>query len=483
MPRSVANAFGRGSPSWNLEFPEGNLTAAEIIAYCPHWLKSIDVIDRFIRNGATSTVLAAVVNEFRDLPVKMHRNSLCIMMQNAMRAADYEGWTAGSHQQHVRDTLSEWDESDISVTGFRCPWETHPKQGNAAGCNLRAKPMNFRDLARHVAQHPSGPDALDLTRCVAYALSHPNQNYFFPTDFERLVNRLGGPRDPVLANADTHVFQPRTRKATADIGRSSPQIENAGTRKSTRLAKKLSQTLRDTSSATTNVDSPTKDNEDAESKIGGKRKRRGEEEYEPTAFDNASVSSDDDIDVAEEEFALPPTPRGRGRPAAKKARLAIRDLTTAENTPIIRKTNSHHQLAQPSVTIDPSLTELASQYNQHVPARLNPPTLSPHRLKVDHNSVLLYSEIGALNPWASALSSTRFNGPRTSAPFRELHRLTDPALHDTSDWAENIRWAKQQFRMYGSETWTEYDYHLEVITDHRRGTHWVSEEAITFGIF
>jgi hypothetical protein len=31
-----------------LSFPSGNLTAAEILAYLPHWLKSVDVVDRFV---------------------------------------------------------------------------------------------------------------------------------------------------------------------------------------------------------------------------------------------------------------------------------------------------------------------------------------------------------------------------------------------------------------------------------------------------
>jgi hypothetical protein len=63
-PLAKDNAFGNGSPSCNLPFPSGNITAAEIIAYVPHWLKSIDVIDRLVTNGGRAHIIAAMVNEF-----------------------------------------------------------------------------------------------------------------------------------------------------------------------------------------------------------------------------------------------------------------------------------------------------------------------------------------------------------------------------------------------------------------------------------
>jgi hypothetical protein len=67
-PLAKNNAFGVGCASWNLPFPTGNLTAVEILAYLPHWLKSVDVIDRFVTNGGKSYTIAAIINEFRDLP-------------------------------------------------------------------------------------------------------------------------------------------------------------------------------------------------------------------------------------------------------------------------------------------------------------------------------------------------------------------------------------------------------------------------------
>lgn len=122
----------------------------------------------------------------------------------------------------------------------------------------------------------------------------------------------------------------------------------------------------------------------------------------------------------------------------------------------------------------------ARTYALRPPVFIKPPFLSRDRLSIDASNVLLYAAEGCVTNeemWESALSSTRFRGPRRSPPFRELHRLTEPDPNDASDWAENIRWAKQQHRLFGS-VWTEYDYHLELITEARHETMWVSEEAI-----
>lgn len=143
---TVWNAFGEGGPSWNLPFPNSNLTAAEIIAYLPLYLKSVDVIDRFVINGGTASHISRMVNEFRFQP------------------------------------------------------------GNV--CYL------------HVKKHPSGDDALDLTRCVRYALDHPKQPWLFPEDFGRLVKLLRGPKTVIAIERFSIVahflkLNPKTFRVTA----------------------------------------------------------------------------------------------------------------------------------------------------------------------------------------------------------------------------------------------------------------------------
>ncbi|PSN70871.1 hypothetical protein BS50DRAFT_584447 [Corynespora cassiicola Philippines] len=160
-----------------------------------------------------------------------------------------------------------------------------------------------------------------------------------------------------------------------------------------------------------------------------------------------------------------------------------KNATSSKNTKDVKKPNGSKRYKIPDL-ISSELLKAAEPYvkpgNRPSPDYLKPPILEKERLKVDELSVWLYAEDGASNIWASALSSTRFGGPRKYPPFRELHRLTSPPDTDGSDWAENIRWAKEQYKLFGSDTWTEYDYHLEQITEHRREVKWVSEQAIQY---
>lgn len=91
--------------------------------------------------------------------------------------------------------------------------------------NQPAAPVPFKDLANNVKKHPSGADALDLTRCVIYAVEHPDENWMFPTDYKRLIDHLGGPATLTPAHYDRQVFarrnnvtfptpKPKTKKPT-----------------------------------------------------------------------------------------------------------------------------------------------------------------------------------------------------------------------------------------------------------------------------
>lgn len=133
----------------------------------------------------------------------------------------------------------------------------------------------------------------------------------------------------------------------------------------------------------------------------------------------------------------------------------------------------------------PEMMATARAYEHRQPVFLTPPVLSANRMVIDPYTVHLYAQDGCRNEdelWASALSTYRFGGPRRSSPFRELYRLTEPMAWDDTDWAENIRWAKEQYRAFGVTTWTEYDWHLETIQEWRYKTMWVSEEAIRAGM-
>jgi hypothetical protein len=207
----------------------------------------------------------------------------------------------------------------------------------------------------------------------------------------------------------------------------------------------------------------------------------------------------DGEDASDTEDVVSPTPATKGRLAARKARKSIKASFVPERqtvlklkVPIIQSSprkfapNSKNGIsAYMSSVVDEKVMNMARTYSTRQPVLLRPPVLSANRLKVDDCSFYLYAAEGCTTVaemYASALSSSRFGGPRRHAPFRELHRLSDPHPMDASDWAENIRWAKEQFKAFGSCTWTEYDYHLECITEHRREIFWVSEEVIVTGM-
>jgi hypothetical protein len=278
-PLAKNNAFGTGSPSWNLSFPSGNLTAAEILAYLPHWLKSVDVVDRFITNGGKSFTIAAMINEFRYQPGEgdgvFRPNSAQIMMSYGMRRAGYQGWTVGMHTNFDRPN-PQMRETDLDVRTFRTPRETHPKSApnGQVAQNLKqneeAEPIEFRALALHVRKHPFGSDALDLTRCIQYAITHPKEAWYFPNDFEILVNKLDGPAAVTYSHLDRQVFSRRENYVFPSPTKSTPKPkhERASTRKRTGSRQVMPQSRRFKSQAATPTSgSPLKRIMDAEGRV------------------------------------------------------------------------------------------------------------------------------------------------------------------------------------------------------------------------
>ena len=568
MPQPTA-AFGVGCPSWNLAFPDGNLTAAEILAYCPYWVKSIDVIDRLVTNGAGPKILATMLNEYRTFPSKdgddgdVDVSTVRELVRNAMLSAGYKDWSATFHTETFTGEHM-WSEGSLSVAKFRPPRLTHPRV--YAYRNEKPASVQFRDLALHLKKHPNGNDALDLTRCVHYAVKHPREHWLFPDDFSLLVDELGGPKQVTEEHQDSRAFARRTaspRKPNTRRGlfvpthrrtqhqgnlvvdpppttvmprprgrprknlvqeprngnpfdfpdsrpmRGSLAEENTlggegqKRRTSTRLAKKPvtiplnddtdyeddlpeKRSLRLRNKPSMNFNEPDDDvTPMKESKSADRAWILGKDDDTSTL---TSLPTTDISDLEDSLFGTPtptrkPAPRAHvPKPARRAAKVALRKVKeiNASATPTPPKP---HRPAQ-ALNIDPAIDHAALIFARHRPVtpRLDPLPLSRDRLTIDAWNVALFAEEGAADLWASALSSSRFGGPRRHPPWRELHRLTDPDVRDASDWAENIRWAKEQWRLYGS-VWTEYEYSLEVIKECRRETMWVSEEVIGVGGF
>ncbi|KAH7385316.1 hypothetical protein DE146DRAFT_621965 [Phaeosphaeria sp. MPI-PUGE-AT-0046c] len=203
----------QGSPVPNLDFPTGNITLAELAAFHPQALKSFDMIDRFCGNGGSQATFAVMINHFR----KMDRglitgNSVYRLMKGPMTLRGkledprYATWTSGKHDQF--HDAANFDPTSVSVTGFR----------TAADGKIRtsAAPIPLKDMANGVKVFPTGDDALDLARAVAYCQNHPDEQWIYPTDFQRLLKeRLGGPAKVKPAHHDGAVIDRYTSNRIA----------------------------------------------------------------------------------------------------------------------------------------------------------------------------------------------------------------------------------------------------------------------------
>ncbi|KAJ4989683.1 hypothetical protein SVAN01_04900 [Stagonosporopsis vannaccii] len=576
------NAFGAGCPSWNLNFPDGNLTVSEILAYLPHWLKSVDVILRMVNHGGRSVIITHLLNKYRKMPTTTFApNSTTVMIHYAMRRVGKPGWTIGSRGNFENDR--EYDEDSLYVGDFRPPRLTHPKSASSKykmekekfQRNWVADPVPFKDLALHVKEHPSGDDALDLTRCVDYALRNSDEEWLFPDDFAQLVEHLGGPLPVTHSHLDRQLFErynhlyaahkavrsPVKRKADesepdADEGydngegdsEGDGELSNVTAAESKPKPKRKKPThqvftnansfgsskfsaMAATSAATVGKSAPNQVDSNHDGGVGKRRssrrvknapvyaekdedatdieavdadyvtphKKRMLTRIPPTPNDEESdfeakdepESEDELLPVDDEvtddaDFGTPTFARGR-RTASRKARKSISEQSSAALMEQFRAAAAAAKPAHPThMHHDPELMAAARAYNTRGAVFVQPPVLSANRMVIDPFTVYIYAQEGCRNEdelWASALSFYRFGGPRRHAPFRELYCLTDPLPWDTSDWAENVRWAKEQYLYFNVETWTEYDDHLDQITQWRRQSLWVSEEVVLNGYF
>jgi hypothetical protein len=199
------NSIGKLSdaPSPTHDFPDGNLTLAEIAAFLPQSIKSWDVADRIIWNGASSEDLTRMFNMYRGLNPEIAINTVYLMFRGQMRKRTeaehgYKHWDSWivSAQEHVKKPAS-FDPDSISVTNFRRPvvFENRP--------NVPAVAIPFKDLANGITVWPEGDDALDVTRCVRWCADHQEAQFYYPTDYQTVLQRVGGPLTPDARHSDS----------------------------------------------------------------------------------------------------------------------------------------------------------------------------------------------------------------------------------------------------------------------------------------
>tara|TARA_R110002003_G_scaffold42_1_gene3060 strand:+ start:1677 stop:3251 length:1575 start_codon:yes stop_codon:yes gene_type:complete len=188
--------FGRGIPPRNLRFPSfGNITAVEICTFLPEWLRSKDIVNRLIQNGFTTDELTKIVNHHRQSP-KTHsamNNTMCHVLQKPMTECGFEGWTVQKHQKGTYDAKNpNWDPDNLSLNGMHVQSEIPGHSGKYGNGNALNN-VSFTKLAVGVQNLPDATtgDALDLTRCVAFAVQNAHLDLQFPRDFEQVARHLG----------------------------------------------------------------------------------------------------------------------------------------------------------------------------------------------------------------------------------------------------------------------------------------------------
>lgn len=72
------------------------------------------------------------------------------------------------------------------------------------------------------------------------------------------------------------------------------------------------------------------------------------------------------------------------------------------------------------------------------------------------------------------------NGPRSDPPFRPLHlvKIDELKSDDLSGWAENLRWAAEQYTTFEETGWTECPGHMEQIAEIRIERTWASAALV-----
>jgi len=139
-----------------------------------------------------------------------------------MREHGHEKWTLGGYQSG-RFPGTKWAPSNLTLSGIRLHCEEFPdKRGNRDG---PLENVPFEALAIDVTRFPEGDDALDLTRCVTWAVNNPASGLLYPRDFQWLTAQLGGPLPVARINQDRAVFSrwvaaSRARKAAISNARS-----------------------------------------------------------------------------------------------------------------------------------------------------------------------------------------------------------------------------------------------------------------------
>jgi hypothetical protein len=196
---------GANPPSGCLRFTKaGNITAAEIIVFLPQSFRSRDALNRLFQSGMKTVTMTAMVNETRIFPkYPLLNNGLCAALLFVMRDQIHPFWTVERNVEGLEQDFKPAS-NDLTMSNMRLQYELFPtKRGNTDGA---IDYVPFEALAIDVTHIRRDDDALDLTRCVIWALHNSGSGLMYPRDFAWITKELGGPETVRPANHDKEVF-------------------------------------------------------------------------------------------------------------------------------------------------------------------------------------------------------------------------------------------------------------------------------------
>lgn len=414
--RTHINRHGLGpfAPSANLPFPAGaNITVVELLTFLPHSTRCADAVYRFVSNGGTRNTFWSIITTMRDLPEVWNANACGTVIYRAMRDAGYKDWTIVTHDLWHAAIKAIWNEGNLNVSQLRT---TAQRWGEAAAADVP-----FKSLAADIRCMPQGHDALDLTRMVRYCVQRPGERWMYPSDYGRLLQRLGGPTSIRKEHYDRAAFKRWEHFA--------PPPPRQWTRQELERVQ-----------------------EGFDSR--GRHTRRPRTRGDPSA---ATSRSEEVTPVPEHRPDLRTQP-----PRIRKQNVEI-DMTIEEDD-----------------EEDGTNEQYESGYVRKPAEYVSPPedeAVSVNAISLD----LAFAKEGVVGE-RDAFSPYAFAGPRRRQPYRMLHEVGLPDPADTSGWAENLRWALEQracfWHVAETEAWSESPGHMEFIAQTRIRQVWASDELL-----
>ncbi|KAI4958186.1 hypothetical protein J4E86_003783 [Alternaria arbusti] len=422
--------FGPDAPSRYLPFPAtAKITAVELLAFLPNSIHCADVVYRLITNGATPTQVCAIVNTYRKLPKEWPQASCRQSIYKTMDQGGYKDWRLQTHGSFHRERKSTWDDADLNVAGFS------PPSGNV---EIPPTDILFKKLAIDLSCMPQGHDALDLTRMVEYCVQNPHEPWFYPRDYDKVLQLVGGAATVRKEHSDGAASQRWAGikpSLSQDASTSAPLVpvkkkKNAKRKRKTDIEEDLPVSRRQKEAVP-----PPK---------GGTPESETEHEMqELRGRPGKSVWFDDEPAV--EEFA-----------EEEEEGMEDEDIMASASRDLERTSYA----APPEDSVVPWETALANAQDEDA-------------MDMAFFFERQAGETDAYGPYA-------FGGPRHKPPYRPLYRIDQPDPSDASGWAENPRWAFEQNTLYRyphrPDAWNESPEHMELIVKIRIDRYWMSDE-------